>query len=801
MKQLFCMISFLPFLLTSFIGQQPQLKQTIFQELAFDHTQRSGKTIMVTSSADEGKGTLRQALEDAGAGDVITFDISIFPPTSPVAIKLLSGLPEISQTGVTLDASNAGVILDGTQAAGDWTAGLDVNGNSNTIMGFQISGFTGAGIMIEESASGNTIGGSRAIGTGPYGQGNLIRENSDGIGVNGSGNNVLGNLVGTDDKGLQKWGNNGPGIFLEGDANNNVIGPDNIVAYNGVQGVGGGIEVRSAKVEGNRFTQNELYDNSAAPIFFNYQAFEDPQRIQPPAILDFDLAKGTVNGVTCPQCVVELYINESDNKGVFTGQVVADAQGYFSYDQTKLFSGESLKATTYRQGYNTSEFSTNTSADSRSIQFQMNNTNSKQILSHFDFKDSSQNGIGAMHFLHCDEESGPGAAEDYILKAVEMGYKWTRLSVDWFDWAEVAEYGEYSNNQVTACEDKVIDLFNQNDIPILYTLVYWDPQIEMGPGYTRFKTDEEIEGYLEHVRFLVEHFKGKIKWYSILNEPNLPDNGQGSVKVEDYINLVHRVIPLIHEIDPEAKIVVGEVCPLNENGALDYLKTIINSDLMPLVDGIAWHNSSSLSPDYDANYYRNYPTWLNDMMTKAYNNGFKGQFFSTELQWRTKESAQPIGGNPWFYSNAVAAKYYARGIVFNRSQGFYITVGHENYESIPEVVQTISNLTGLMGGAKPEQIAITVSSKDVKTAAFSLPDGTRLVALWRDVKAVDNDPGKATTITLNKARVKQVTGIDPFYAFQQEIVGSEEAEGLVLKDVLVKDYPVFIRLESYETVN
>ena len=70
-------------------------------------------TITVTSTADSGPGTLRQALLDAPSGDTITFDPAVFPPGSPVTITLTSRLPHITQGNLTIDASDAGVILDG----------------------------------------------------------------------------------------------------------------------------------------------------------------------------------------------------------------------------------------------------------------------------------------------------------------------------------------------------------------------------------------------------------------------------------------------------------------------------------------------------------------------------------------------------------------------------------------------------------------------------------------------------------------------------------------------------------------
>ncbi|MFQ6100508.1 MAG: hypothetical protein ACE5OS_04660 [Anaerolineae bacterium] len=51
-----------------------------------------GKTIVVTSTADSGPGSLRQALLDAESGDTINFDPNVFPPSAPVIIQKVMGI-------------------------------------------------------------------------------------------------------------------------------------------------------------------------------------------------------------------------------------------------------------------------------------------------------------------------------------------------------------------------------------------------------------------------------------------------------------------------------------------------------------------------------------------------------------------------------------------------------------------------------------------------------------------------------------------------------------------------------------
>ena len=71
---------------------------------------------IVTRTADSGPGTLRQALLDAASGDTLTFDPAVFPPASPATIALTSGpLPNLDDGNVTVDATSAGVILNGSR--------------------------------------------------------------------------------------------------------------------------------------------------------------------------------------------------------------------------------------------------------------------------------------------------------------------------------------------------------------------------------------------------------------------------------------------------------------------------------------------------------------------------------------------------------------------------------------------------------------------------------------------------------------------------------------------------------------
>ena len=185
-------------------------------------------TIVVTSTADSGPGTLRQALLDAVNGDDIGFDTSVFPPGNPQTITLSSALPGIITNNLTIDASNAGVILDGsgTPAGAD---GLVINGASNvTVKGLQILSFPGDGIILMNGAMSNTV------------EGNVISGNGEnGMAVTNSGtmsNTISGNIIGTDASGTMTMTNQHSGISMWNSPSYNII-EDNLISGNGNNGI------------------------------------------------------------------------------------------------------------------------------------------------------------------------------------------------------------------------------------------------------------------------------------------------------------------------------------------------------------------------------------------------------------------------------------------------------------------------------------------------------------------------------------------------------------------------------------
>jgi len=945
--------------------------------------QRLGSTLIVTSTADSGPGTLRQALMDAQSGDTITFDPAIFPPTAPITITsaVTSGLPVIEQDNLTIDASNAGVILDGASiglapetmllddvsltlnggpsliangdfssvlvhwrawdegpgatrsldsadftsppgsyawstvvqagasrtvydttdtsdpwtespysvestawmtATGDATAqvefwykqgqvvaslyvlyengdaprigewwfdwqpdwtqaiatqtlpasavgvalelqymhseafanGLNINSDGNVVCGLQIVNFPDCGISLT-GADNNTIGGDRSVGAGPLGEGNLLSGNGGrGIGLwDAAFNTIRGNYIGTDLSGTVDWGNRFGGIFMdEGASHNqvtanvimyngeyginlmnaslNTIGPDNIVSHN----VGNGIEVFNPDSVHNTITQNSVHDNSKEGIDLMDGGNEE---LAAPLITDFDLSAGTASGFACSDCTVEIFSDSSDEGEDFEGWATTNDAGFFALDKPTSLTGPHLTSTATDTDGNTSEFSLPISGTHKSTRLQAGNDFPKARLQTKRSEDLLDNRIdGGSGGLREYSEGYEDWLVDYIS---EVGFKRTRLSLDAWDWADVAKgEDDYSRYYVDPIHDQVIMDLANNGVKITYVLVFWDEAIqETGEDYSRFRTEDEIERYLDYAQFIVRQFEGRVEYYELLNEPNVGGGNQQDVRVTDYMNLITRTVPIIRQEDPEAKIVVGAVTPLLDLGGYDYLFSILESDVMPLVDGVSWHVGAP-APDYEywRDYYYSYPSIVQQIKDVASSHGFEGEYIAGEHNWRSPTNPAPW--EPWIYSEIGSAKYYARGIVMHLGMDVSTGVVETSHELELPKMRVIRNLCAVMAGVEPASLAMEIQSEatNVRSYSFSLPNDDHLIALWTDGVAVDYDPGIEATLTFEGFSGQEVTAVDVLHGFEQRMITSEEDGNLVIPDLLIKDYPIVFRLTS-----
>ena len=177
----------------------------------------------------------------------------------------------------------------------------------------------------------------------------------------------------------------------------------------------------------------------------------------------------------------------------------------------------------------------------------------------------------------------------------KIGLKYNRLSFDLIDpWDRNLPIDLITSTyEITPAQMYLVEGLLEHKIDVCYILEFWTRKMiedyERAPdGYSRFRNEEEVNRYTDYVRFIVSSLRGRVKYYEILNEPDVTLFWNW-VRLPDYINLIRKTVPVIREIDPNAKIVVGSVSNLAFKEPQKYLFGIARSSVVSMVDLVSFH--------------------------------------------------------------------------------------------------------------------------------------------------------------------------------------------------------------------
>ena len=182
------------------------------------------------------------------------------------------------------------------------------------------------------------------------------------------------------------------------------------------------------------------------------------------------------------------------------------------------------------------------------------------------------------------------------------------------------------------------------------------------PSSGRPQTPEQIEAFIKYVRWMVDHFRGRIHYYALWNEQDIGYwNPWGNP--EEYGRLLKAFIPAVHETDPDAKVIYGGQADPTRDFARRALDTC---QCAAGIDVFAYHTypgyGQNLNPEsMDAGAYgpespaklrelvRSYPGIRKDIP-------FWDDEFNSIPSWRGSDES-------------VQAKYVPRGLLYNWAAG------------------------------------------------------------------------------------------------------------------------------------
>ena len=241
-----------------------------------------------------------------------------------------------------LIAGNRG---DGIRISGDSTDGNTVRNNrigvNSTGTAALPNGY--AGVVIEQGAHDNIVADNLISGNTQMGvhltdagtTGNAVRRNR--IGISGASNTALPN------------GSFGLAIF--NGPSDNLIGPDNLIAYNTNDGILVDGSDSFTSTIGNTITANRITQNGGQGI----RTFRGGNtELRPPIITGASATQ--VRGTACPGCLIEVFSDTGDEGAVYEGSAGADDSGQWLLAKAGGLAGPFVTATATDSAGNTSAF-------------------------------------------------------------------------------------------------------------------------------------------------------------------------------------------------------------------------------------------------------------------------------------------------------------------------------------------------------------------------------------------------------------------------------------------------------------
>ncbi len=273
-------------------------------------------------------------------------------------------------------------------------------------------------------------------------------------------------------------------------------------------------------------------------------------------------------------------------------------------------------------------------------------------------------------------------------RTFDTGVKWIRIGqyenssepTSW-DWVE-QKRGVYS---IAPEVDDYVNSLVENGVDIQVQLLYGNPmytspsgkkpdQISPEPGsfhnddrslnsvFWPPTTPEQIEAFSKYVRWVVDHFRGRIHHYALWNEQDIGYwNPWGNP--EEYGRLLKAFIPAVHETDPDAKVIYG--------GQADPTRDFTRRAL----------DTCQCAPGIDVYAYHTYPGYGRNLNPESMDSGAYGIESPAKLRelvrsypgirkdipfWDDEFNSIPA----WKGSDeSVQSKYVTRGLLYNWAAG------------------------------------------------------------------------------------------------------------------------------------
>ena len=426
----------------------------------------------------------------------------------------------------------------------------------------------------------------------------------------------------------------------------------------------------------------------------------------------------------------------------------------------------------------------------------------------------------------------------------DAGFKWARVGYhdDPINWHWVEK--EKGVLKIDPATDAAITELASHGVNIVMSLnfgnrLYCGPASRSLPQLWEWnydmpappKTPEALAAWTRYVEFMVKHFRGRVKHFEVWNEWNISCYWGANPSVDDYLAVARAAIPVIRKYAPESKIMMGSWAGFphgiskwnaaqmaeQEEKTL-YLKA--TRALAKEIDEIGWHPFYQTDPatlgGYAAdvrslqkwlrgvgfgghcmvtewNYSALYPPMLEQDVAKSWSGGFK----ATEME-KAKYVSQVFTRH-----SALGLESFFCEMYFPQFGVLDLSLLRRSFDADPiaplqpqAAYYVTRNLATMLDELEPGELeyAIDRAPAYLESYAMKSSDGPAL-AIWLAGHAKDHCEGVAVDVRL-KTPCSKATAFDPVNGVSQPLDITAAGDGAVLKGVLVRDWPIVIRLES-----
>lgn len=424
----------------------------------------------------------------------------------------------------------------------------------------------------------------------------------------------------------------------------------------------------------------------------------------------------------------------------------------------------------------------------------------------------------------------------------DAGFKWARVGyhddpINWH-WVE-KEKGVLKIDPVT---DAAVTELAEQGVEIVMSLnfgnrLYSGPAVRDVPQLWEWNYDmpappttpEALAAWSRYVEFMVKHFRDRVQHFEVWNEWNISCYWGATPRVDDYLAVARAAIPVIRKNAPKAKIMMGSwagfphgISTWNaaQMAAKEKQLMILEAtrQLAGEVDEIGWHPFYQTDPERLRNYaadVRALRRWLESV-------GFRGHGMATE--WNYSASYPAVADTQeakgWFggfkATEMEKAKYVAQ--VFTRHtalgvESFFcelyfpqfglldLSLLRRSFDADPipplqpqAAYYVTRNLATMLDRMEPGEFDFAIDSPPANLEAYPLktPDGHAL-ALWLGGRATDHCEGTPVDVRV-KVPCRKAVACDPLNGVTQELRLASQDDALVLQGILVRDWPLILRL-------